>query len=341
MDFNPSEEQRMLADSVDRFVQSRYDLDKRRAYQVEPTSFSNENWNLLAELGLTALIVPEGDGGLGASRADVITVAQSLGRGLVVEPFLQSAVLAMRLMAACGRPANLAPLLAGEKRLAVAWADPPPDREPLRWQQTGETILLNGCKTFVIQAIGVEQFIALCLAPHDFAAFLMDSNQPGLERTDYRLVDGSIASEFRFSDVVVPADARLDLCLADWEEAKAWADLTACGEMVGILGRLLNETAEYLRTRRQFGVAIGSFQALQHKMARMLIDYEKGQALLSRAAATGDENDWARDTVACKTFLSRTALGIAEGCTQLHGGMGITDELFVGHALKKLLVLRA
>lgn len=344
MDFSLSDEQRMLADSVGRFVQDRYDIEKRRGYLGTAQSYSVENWHMLAELGITALPLPVECGGFGGSRADIAVMMEQLGRGLVVEPVLSSAVIAARALAESSPHGDLAAAIAtGEARVAIAFADPSPlreiDAEPLRWEAAGDGFRLSGTKTLAIQAFDADAVIFPCSGSEGFAAFLIDPEAvPSIARRDYRLVDGALASEFKFNDVHIANDARLNITPEDWAAVKAWGDLAACAEMLGIVERLIEETADYMRTRKQFGVPIGSFQSLQHKIARMLIEKEKARALLNRATAISDE-EWPVAARECRNFIGATAIEIGEGCVHLHGGMGVTDELFIANALKRLLCL--
>lgn len=344
MDFSLSDEQRMLADSVGRFVQDRYDVERRRGYLGTAQSYSVENWHMLAELGITALALPVECGGFGGSRADIAVMMEQLGRGLVVEPVLSSAVIAARILAASPPHGDIAAAIAtGERRIAIAFANPSPvrdtDAEPLRWEAADDGYKLSGRKTLAAQAAGADAVIFPCMGSEGFAAFLIDPETVStIERRDYRLVDGTLASEFKFNDVHIANEARLNITPEDWADVNAWGDLASCAEMLGIVERLIEETADYMRTRKQFGVPIGSFQSLQHKIARMLIDKEKARALLNRATAiSGDE--WQVAARECKNFIGATAIEIGEGCVHLHGGMGVTDELFVANALKRLLCL--
>lgn len=346
MDFNPSEEQRMLSDSIARFVQDRYDLERRKAYLQHAGSFCSENWRMLAELGITALVFPDELGGFDGTPADVAVVMEQLGKGLVVEPVTSSAVIAARALAASSAHAGIAAAVAaGELRIAVAIGDPPASRPglgaPLRYEGDGEGFRLNGIKTLAVQSLGADAVIFSCRGQRGFAAFLIAPDTiPGITRRDYRLLDGSLASEFHFDDVEIGGDTLIDITLDEWTGAKAWGDIADCAQMLGIMRRLLDETSDYLRTRKQFGVAIGTFQALQHRMARMLMEYEKARALLYRAAAPAQGVEPLGAVRDCRRVTGRAAMEIGEGCLHLHGGMGVTDELYVGHALKRLNFLR-
>jgi alkylation response protein AidB-like acyl-CoA dehydrogenase len=346
MDFNPSDEQRMLADSVGRFVQDRYDLDRRKAYLSGPASYCPENWRMLAELGITALVLPAGLNGLDGTPADVAVVMEQLGRGLVVEPVIPSAVLAARILAASPAHAETAAATAaGEHRIAVALAAPPASRggsaAALTCEAADGGCRLTGTATLAVQAAGADAVIFSCAGPQGFAAFVFAPDEtPGIARRDYRLLDGSLASEFRFDGAAVPAGARLEITSEDWTRAKAWADIAACAEMLGIMGRSLDETAEHLRTRKQFGAALGTFQAPQHRMARMLFEYEKARALLHGAAMASGEDELVGAIRDCRRYIGAATIEVGEACVHLHGGMGVTDEVFVSNALRRLNFLR-
>lgn len=345
MDFHPSDEQRMLADSVSRFVQDRYDLERRKTYLSSPESYCPENWRMLADLGITALALPGELGGFDGTPADIAMVMEQLGRGLVVEPVLPSAVIAARLLAASPAHAELATATAaGDRRIAVAFADPPASRpgpaNRLRFEPADDGFRLNGVKTLAIQAVDADGVLFPCEGPNGFAVFLIEPHEVrGLVRKDYRLLDGSLASEFHFSDVEVPARNVLEVRRKDWASAAAWGNIAACAEMLGIMDRLLAETSDYLRTRKQFGVALGTFQAVQHQMAWMLIEFEKARALLLRATATVNAPQWPDAVNDCRHFIGRVAVELGEKCMHLHGGMGVTDELFAGNAHKRLILL--
>ena len=347
MDFNPSDEQRMLADSVSRFVRNRYDLERRNAYLARPSSYCTENWQMLAELGITALVLPAERGGFDGTPADVAAVMEQLGKGLVVEPVISSAVIAARVLAAASTHAEIAAAAgAGKRRIAIAFADPPASRpgpaQPMRYEVAGGGLRLKGIKTLAVQALGADAVIFPCTGPQGFAAFLISPDTlPGITRKDYRLLDGSLASEFHFDDIEIAGGDRLvDVTLEDWITAKIWGGIAVCAEMLGIMGRLLDETGHYLRTRKQFGGAIGKFQALQHQMARMLMEQEKARALLYRAVTSFPEAGHRGAVRDCHRFMGKAAMDIGEGCLHLHGGIGVTDELFVGKALKRINFLR-
>lgn len=346
MDFNPSDEQRMLADSVSRFVQNRYDLERRKTYLSNLGSYCIENWQMLAELGITALAFPAELGGFDGTPADVAVVMEQLGKGLVVEPVISSAVIAARLLAAASAHAEIASAAAaGKRRVAIAFADPPANRsspaEPMRYEVAGGGFRLKGTKTLAVQALGADAVIFPCTGSQGFAAFLISPDMvPGIVRKDYRLLDGSLASEFHFADIEIGGDRLIDVKLENWIRAKAWGTIAVCAEMLGISGRLLDETGDYLRTRKQFGGAIGKFQALQHRMARMLMEQEKARALLYRAVASLSRAEPRGAIGDCQRFMGKAAMEIGEGCLHLHGGIGVTDELVVGQALKRILFLR-
>lgn len=349
MNFEQTEEQGMLSDSIRRFVQDRYDLEKRRSYLMEPVGFSMENWRALAELGVTGLPIPETAGGYGGSLADLMAVMEALGRGLVVEPVLTNIVMSAALLARCG-PANIAArhlpaVTAGTLQLALAHAEPGSrfgdGGDGLHYVDRGGQGTLTGAKTFVLNAAAADAFIVTVGRGDAMSMLLIPANRPGLSRRDYRVVDGSIASDLHFDGVAVEPADHLDGGAEAWSDGIALASIAACAEMLGIMGRLFDETLDYLKTRRQFGVPIGSFQVLQHRMARLYISMEQARSLLLRAVLTSQEErqGWRRSAMAAKAFFADAAMRLAEECVQFHGGMGVTDELIVGHGMKRLMLL--
>lgn len=349
MNFEPSEEQVMLGDSVRRFVQDRYDLEKRRSYLLEPAGFSSENWRALAELGVTGLPIPENAGGYGGSLADLMVVMEALGRGMVVEPVLANIVMSGALLARCG-PANLAAqhlpaVVAGTMQLALAHAEPGSrfgdGGDGLHHVSRNDSGTLTGAKTFVLNAAAADAFIVTVGRGNEMSLLLIPADRPGLSRRDYRVVDGTIASELHFDGVAVERCDRLDGGADACSDGIALTSIAACAEMLGIMGRLFDETLDYLKTRQQFGVPIGSFQVLQHRMARLYVSMEQARSLLLRAVLTPQEQRqaWRRSAMAAKTFFADAAMRLAEECVQFHGGMGVTDELIVGHGMKRLMLL--
>lgn len=348
MNFDLTEEQVLLKNMVERFVEDRYDLDKRRAYQATPVGFSPENWALLAELGLLALPFPSDLGGLDGGPVELLVVLEALGRGLVVEPVLGHVVLPGDLLARAGTDAQKAEILpgimTGERHVSLAHAETGA-RYNLAHVETvaaaeGDAVRLTGRKIFSVSGKAADLFIVSARGAESgqIEFYLVPADAAGLSRRNYRLADGSWASEIGLDGVVVPSSARLDGGLDALKAAVATTRLGACAQMLGIMGSMFDETLEYLRTRKQFGTPIGSFQALQHRMAHLYVLLEQSRSLIY-GAALADEASRPSAIAGAKAYVSEAALKVGHECIQFHGGMGVSDELSIGHGHKQLLVL--
>ncbi len=272
MNFDLDEDQVMLGDLVARFMADRYDLPKRARYRKEPEGFSRDNWRALGDLGLLALPFGEAEGGMGGGAIELMVALEGFGRGLCAEPYLSDLMLAGRLLAQAGtvaqRAAWLPAIIAGEKRLALAHVETAArynlayvactvDDGPLGPR-------LTGVKTFVQAGLGVDGYLVSARTagavddPEGVSLWLVPADAPGLIARPYRLIDGSVACELRLQSVAGAErlDGGWDALLAAFDAAR----LAACAEMVGIMSTLLDSTLEHLRTRRQFGQPIGSFQ---------------------------------------------------------------------------------
>lgn len=357
MDFNYSEEQQMLADSVRRFVQQDYDFDSRRKIVESEDCFSSQHWQTFAELGWLMVPFTEADGGLGGSAVDLLPVMEEFGRGMVVEPFLPCAVLAGGLLAECGNEAQKAELLPalidGKLQLAFAFTEPL-GRFNLadidcRAHRDGDHYQLDGHKSVVLNGGAAEQLIVAARTNGDrcdrdgISLFLVDAG--AVSRHSYKNVDGHGAADIWLDNVHVPAAARLGeegAALAAIEKCIDRATLAVCAEAVGAMDSALEKTLEYARTRKQFGRPIGSFQALQHRMADMFIECEQARSILLMAATQLDANGGVapRAVSAAKSRIGRAARHLGQEAVQLHGGIGVTDELDVAHLFKRLTAVQ-
>jgi len=348
VNFDLTEDEEMLKALVERFVADRYDPDKRRAYLAEPEGFSRSNWALLGELGLIALPFAPEHGGLGAGATGLATVFEVLGRGLVVEPLAEAALLAGGLFARLAGDALSAEwmpqLIAGEKRLAFAHREAAA-RDNWAWVETSaQDNRLSGEKSLVVAGAGADGFIVSARsagAAGDeamIALYLVEASAPGLEIAPWRLVDGGVAATLRLDNVDA---APLGGGLAEIAEARSWLALAQSAEALGIMERLFAETLDFLRTRKQFGVPLGSFQALQHRMAAQYSQIEQARALLNLAMMTPPEDAaaWRRAVDGARAFIADAAVALGHEMIQMHGGMGVTDELIIGHGHKRLLML--
>lgn len=353
MNFDLNEDEEMLKALTERFVTDRYDHDSRRAFMAELNGFSGENWALLGELGLIAAPFPEDLGGLGLDATGVATVFEALGRGLVVEPLAETVMLAGRLFAMTApealRDEWIESLLTGEKRLALAHAEDGA-RDGLPWVQTsarsdGDDIVLSGTKPFCIAGAGADAYIVsarLSGAPQDtggVALFLVPTDAQGMSARKWCLADGSVATALALENVRVPADHCLNGGLEAIARADVLAALARSAEALGIMERLFADTVDYLRTRDQFGAALSSFQAIQHRMVLQYATLEQCRALLNLALVNWGSDAFEKSVYGARAYIADTSLTLGHEMIQFHGGMGVTDELAIGGGHKRLLVL--
>ncbi|MDT3735937.1 MAG: acyl-CoA dehydrogenase [Denitratisoma sp.] len=341
MDFSFTEEQRQLEDTVSRFVAKDYTFEKRRAILSSAEGWSREAWQQLADLGLLALNVPEAHGGLGGGPADTLLVMNALGPGLPLEPYLASAVTATALLRECRQGGELLPAMAAGEIIAVIAHDEP-NGATTHCRVTGTDFLLDGRKCVVAHAAAVDFLIVSARLDDELALFLVPRKAAGLTLDSYPTLDGTRAAEVRLEGVRLPAAARLDAGREALARALDIGLAALCAEAVGIMKAALDATVDYLRTRQQFGQPIGRFQALQHRAADMLMHYEQAKSMSYLAAmrcTAQDAHERRRALAAAKVTVNRAARFIGQQAVQLHGGMGMTDELVVSHWFKRLTAI--
>lgn len=362
MDFTFTEEQQMLLDTTRRFVAKDYGFEARRQIKEKsPDGFSRQTWQGLADIGLLSLNVPEADGGLGGSAIDNMLVMNAVGEGLLLEPYLASAVLATRILAALGNDEQRAewlPALAGGEKIAVLAHDEQQtrfDRMAIatRAWPVGNGFLLTGHKSVVVHAGSADLLLVTArLGKPDsdgpLAVFCVPANAPGVRKVDYATVDGVRAGEVWLNQVFVPATALLNGADGTNEAELKLADVldfglaAVCAEAVGALDKLLAATVEYARNRKQFGQPIGKFQALQHRMADMVLHIEQARSMSYLAAVRCTDTDPVtrnRAMSAAKVVVGQACRFVGQQAVQLHGGMGVTDELDVSHYFKRLMTI--
>ncbi|WP_444944156.1 acyl-CoA dehydrogenase family protein [Microbulbifer sp. ZKSA006] len=359
MDFSYSEEQRMLQSSVSKFIQQDYDFDRRCKIISSDTGFSKENWKLFAELGW--LMVPFGkdDGGLGGSAVDLMVVMEEFGRGLVVEPFLASAVLSGGLIADSASEVQkrelLGMLMDGQLQLAFAFTEPHSRYNLSDIAMTAvrdeDSYVLNGHKAVVLNGEAADKLLIAVRTSGDqrdhegITLLLVDPNTEGLLRHGYTTVDAHRAAEIKFNNVKVPIANRIGVEGAAFsiiEKAIDRATLALCAEAVGAMERIYKKTVEYTKTREQFGTPIGKFQVLQHRMVDMFTEYEQAHSILLMAALHLDINNGVapKAVSAAKSRIGKAARFIGQEAIQLHGGIGVTEELDVSHFFKRLTTIQ-
>jgi alkylation response protein AidB-like acyl-CoA dehydrogenase len=358
MDFKLSSEQRLLQDSVRRFIDREYGFEARSALVKARQGGSAENWRTFAENGWLAAALPEEYGGLGGSAIDTAIIAQEFGRGLVIEPYLGCAVLAAQMLAAAGTAAQkerLLPALAdGSRRIALAYSEPDSRGMPhpiaLRAEPNSGGYVLHGRKSLVLGGDSADAFIVSARVSgsnggsQEITLLLVDADNPGLRRQALPLHDGSRAAELVFDGVEVGADTVLGgpgLGLPALRTGLSHGIVALCAELVGAMEKAIEVTADYLKTRQQFGTAIGNFQALQHRLADMAAEMELARSMLfaALAAMENDDESARQETLsAAKAFIGRAARNVCGQAIQLHGGIGMTEEYVVGHYFKRAVV---
>ena len=357
MNFEHTEERRMLADSLNHFIAQQYHIDARHKIAASPEGFSNTMWQQFAELGVVGMLLREEDGGFGGAGFDIAVVFEALGRGLVLEPLLGSAVLAAEAIAAAGSDAQkevLASIADASVIAAFAHDEPGAHYELARVATTArrddDGWVIDGAKAVVTNAEHAQWIVVSARtsgAVDDEAGislFLVPGDAAGLSMVGTPTMDGGRVAELTFSGVRVGADALLGepgQGFAALERAVGRGVLALCAEALGAMEAAKEATLDYLRTRKQFGVVIGSFQALQHRMADLLLEIEQARSAVINAASALDADRITRERSlsAAKASIGRIGTLVAEECIQLHGGIGMTWELPLAHYAKRLVMI--
>lgn len=336
MNFDLSEEQELFTSTVERFT-APIDVEARHKLRDTPAGYDTARWAELAELGLMALAASEEHGGMGGSVLDLALVGEALGKGNAPDPWLENGVLPAKLLSADGASDALERLLSGESNVAVAWTE---RSQRYSWTPANTKLssgALTGEKTFVMGAVLADSLIVTALDGEKTAFFLIPVGRDGVEIRQYRLADGSIAGEVHLRNVAVSDEERLDISADALSAIIAEMRILVSAELVGLGQRLLDDTLTYVKEREQFGVPIGSFQALQHRLVECYGKIEQSRSMLYRVAL---ETDGVQSAAAgAKAFVTESVDHIAREAVQMHGGMGVTDELSIGHAMKRVLVL--
>jgi alkylation response protein AidB-like acyl-CoA dehydrogenase len=356
MDFNFTEEQQLLADTVQRFVREQYSFEARRDILQSSAGWSREVWQELASLGLTALNVPEAHGGLNAGPVDTMLVMNKLGEGLLLEPFLGAAVLTPALLAHLNdekAAADLLPAIASGERIVIVAHQEPHTRGELdhvatRAEKNGDGYVLDGHKSVIAHGDAADELLVTARVAgktgdtDGISVFRIDPKAAGVTVTGYVTIDGQRAADVELKKVRIAASGRIGA------EGKAFPAIEAaheialsaiCAEAVGIMKAINAATLEYTRSRKQFGQPIAKFQVLQHRMADMFLHSEQATSMSYLAAikcVDPDATERRRALSAAKVIIGQAGKFIAQQAVQLHGGMGMTDELIVSHYFKRL-----
>ncbi len=358
MDFSISEEQSMLANSISKFMENDYDFERRQKIAESDNGYSPELWQTFAELGWTAVPFAEDDGGLGGGPVELMLMMEQFGRGLLVEPYLANVVLAggiLRRSADVGQKSQwLAPLIEGNLQAALAFAEPQGRFNIADIKTTakgnGKGFVLNGTKTCVLNGGNAEIIIIPArtsgeqTAEDGITLFAIPADSASIERRAYQTVDAQQAADITLTDVKVEAGAVLGKIgdgFKTLQDVVDEATLAVCAEAVGIMRTMHEKTVEYSKNRVQFGVPIGSFQALQHRMVESLMACEQSQSLLMWAVMlnTADSEEKQQAISAMKYQIGTAGIDVARDAVQIHGGMGVTWELDISHYFKRMTAI--
>ena len=358
MDFSFSDEQNLIQRQVEQFIQRDYDWEKRQSLVSSEVGFSEENWKTFAELGWLGISLSEESGGFGGNAIETMIVMEEFGKGLVVEPFLETIVLGATLVDLAGTSEQkkeiLLPVISGDLQLALAFTEPQ-SRFNLfdittEAKHLGKDFILNGFKSVVMNGPAANKFIVTTRTSGNqrdskgVTLFIVDSDSQGLTLRNYKTVDGRRASELTLEQVKVSTNSMLGSInnqSNSLEEAVDVATLALCAEAVGIMEVLYKSTVEYAKTREQFGQPIGKFQVLQHRMVDMFMEYEQSKSLLYMSTMKHAEKsmDAKKSISGLKYKIGKAGKFIGQQAIQIHGGMGVTDELNIGHFFKRLTTI--
>ncbi|NYT78224.1 acyl-CoA dehydrogenase family protein [Alcaligenaceae bacterium] len=349
MDFTYDEQQRMLTDSLRRLVKDKFTFEARRE-QSQQSGLNNASWQSLAEVGVTGLLIPEQYDGFGESTATLVATQLELGRGLVSGPLIPSAVIATAVLLNSGNDTLKADYLpqmaAGSAVLALAYleGEQQNDIEPsaTRASETGDTYTLQGDKKLVWAGGSAHALIVSATLENELALFVVATDAEGLTLHDYPTIDGYRCATLQLNNVQVPKKA----LLARGEQARQALEsgldygVTAlCAHTAGAMEKLVEITAEYIKTRQQFGKPLAEFQVLQHRLADMMIKQELAASMAYVAATALGEEDIAerrRMLSSAKVLVPEYGRFVGESAVQMHGGIGMTDELEVGDYFKRI-----
>lgn len=360
MDFSYSDEQQMLQESVQKFVYKNYSFEARKKIMASSTGYSEEYWKLFAELGWLTVPFSEADGGFGGRSVDLMVMMEEFGKALLVEPFLPTAILGGGLISKLGsskQKEELVPaIMDGSMQLALAYAEAGSRFNLANVTTTaakkGDELIIDGTKIFVLNGRSANYLLVTAREAgaatdaNGISVILVDSKAPGISMLPYPTVDGRQAAQIQFKLVRVPAAGRLGeagKALTALSQVVDRATVAVCAEATGALEAMLRKTVEYSKTRKQFDVPIGSFQALQHRMADMFIECQLARSIVLRAAMILDSQVGTAEKVkavsAAKSRVGKAIFKVGQEAIQIHGGIGMTNELDVAHLFKRVTAI--
>ncbi len=336
MNFDLDETQSLFRATVERFA-AREDVASRLRTRALPGGFNPDRWKALAEVGLIGIAASEADGGLGGSSLDCAIVAQALGKAQAVEPWLECAYLPAHLLA--GTP-HIGDMISGQSLATFAFAEAgrryAVTAQAVQAKQVGQGVRLSGEKQFVLSGAVADLFIVTAQSESITELFVVRRDAKGVDVKPYPIVDGSVAAVLTLHDVEV--EPALPNSAMRLDQALTAARVMAAAEMCGVAQRLFDDTLAHVKTREQFGQPIGRFQVIQHRMVDAYAKAEQMQSALYRHLLGGG-GEIAANACGLKSFVAESALWVAQQAVQLHGGMGMTDELGIGHGLKRIILL--
>ncbi len=360
MNFELTEEQQLVSDSIERFVQDNYDLESRVAIVKEAPGFSPDHWKTMSELGWFGLPFSEEDGGFGGDQLDTMILMEHFGKGLVLEPFLASVVLGGGVLKRAGSEAQrkewLSGVIDGSKQLALAYAEPESGFEPhniaVAGTKTDDGYSITGTKCMVLHGKTADALVVSfrtsggTVDQSGITLALIPSDREGVTVQGFPTVDGLQSSEIAFDKVAVTAEDLLGEVDGGFGTLNAAINdgiLAVAAEAVGAMEILYKDTVAYTQEREQFDHALADFQVLQHRMVEMFMEHEQCKSMLFRATmeVASDGDDAQRNIHALKHLVGKAAFFVGENAVQTHGGMGVTEELRIGHYFKRLLVIEA
>jgi alkylation response protein AidB-like acyl-CoA dehydrogenase len=360
MNFDPTEEQQLLAASIARFVVRDYTFEARRAIVASPKGWSRHVWRTMADMGLLGLTLPAEHAGFGGGAMDAMALMEAIGDALIVEPWLPTVALGARLVAAAGSDVQKQRLLVdvaeGRRTMAFAHAEAGARHSVAHVATSavanGDGFLLNGTKLAVANAHAADTFVISARTAGDatdrdgIGLFLVDRSAPGVTTNALRMLDGTRAADVVLAGVRVSRDACVGApidALPLIETTIDFATALVCAEAAGAIRAANDATLEYLKTRKQFGVPIGTFQALQHRMVDLAIELEQVKSMASLACAAVDSQQSpaarARVVSAAKVRIADACRRVSQESVQLHGGMGMSEELKISHTFRRLTAL--
>ncbi len=360
MDFSYTDEQQMLQESVQKFVHKNYSFDARKKIMASSSGYSDENWKLFAELGWLTVPFSEADGGFGGRSVDLMVMMEEFGKALLVEPFLPTVILGGGLLSELGsakqKEALLTAVMDGSLQLALAYAEAGSRFNLANVTTTaikkGDELIIDGAKIFVLNGQSANYLLVTAREAgaatdaNGISVILVDNKAVGISMVPYPTVDGRQAAQIQFKSLRVPVASRLGeagKALAALSQVIDRATVAVCAEATGALEALLRKTVEYSKTRKQFDVPIGSFQALQHRMAEMFIECQLARSIVLRAAMMLDSQvgsvEKAKAVSAAKSRVGKAIFKVGQEAIQIHGGIGMTDELDVAHLFKRVTAI--